>query len=38
MNANCPNCDGGLVLRPTRLIKPFEVAKLQIKNKFLGRD
>ena len=33
----CPNCSGELLRRPTRLKKPLDVAKSQIKAKLLGR-
>lgn len=33
LNANCPNCNGNLVLRPTRRSSPTEVAKSGFKAK-----
>lgn len=36
MNATCPNCNGNLVLRPTRTKKPTSVATSLIRRKLFG--
>jgi len=38
MQHTCPNCQGELVKRPTRLRSPIQVAGSQIKQKLFGKD
>ena len=36
MNCICPNCQGNLVIRPTRLRSPVAVGVAQVKRKLFG--
>jgi len=38
MQHTCPNCDGELLKRPTRLRSPVQVAGSQLKQKLFGKD